>query len=79
MARAERAKRAFTANIKTSFLAHPARIRRQDVLAFDCNRSSTGSYRTFHKRLAAEGHELHCQIEDGLDKRPITEDTMRRL
>ena len=30
-------------------------------------------YRTFHKRFAAEGHDLHCQIEDDLDERPITE------
>ena len=30
-------------------------------------------FRTFHKRFAAESHELRCQIEDGLDKRPITE------
>ena len=30
-------------------------------------------FRVFHKRFAAEGHELHCQIEDGLDTRPVTE------
>ena len=30
-------------------------------------------FRVFYKRFAAEGHELRCQIEDGLDTRPVTE------
>ena len=30
-------------------------------------------YRVFHKRLAAESHELRCQIEDDLDDSPRTE------
>ena len=42
--------------------------RRQTVLI-----ATRDLYRTFHKRLAAEGHDLHCQIEDDLDQRPITE------
>ena len=63
----DRAKRAFTGNIKSSIFGTPAE-RRQSVLI-----ATRDLYRTFHKRLAAEGHDLHCQIEDGLDQRPITE------
>ena len=30
-------------------------------------------FRAFHKRLAAESHELRCRIEDDLDESPRTE------
>ena len=30
-------------------------------------------FRLTHQKFAAASHELRCQIEDGLDKRPITE------
>ena len=75
----DRAKRAFTGNIKSSIFGTPAERpqtvnygtpaeRRQSVLI-----ATRDLYRTFHKRLAAEGHDLNCQIEDDLDQCPITE------
>ena len=30
-------------------------------------------FRLFHKRLSAEGHQLHCEIEDGRDTRATAE------
>ena len=67
--------RAFTGNIKSSIFGRPCRT--PPIRAYRYNASDL--YRTFHKRLAAEGHDLHCQIErhcqieDDLDQCPITE------
>ena len=75
----DRAKRAFTGNIKSSIFGTPAERpqtvnygtpaeRRQSVLI-----AKRDLFRLFYKRFAAEGHELRCQIEDEHDTRPITE------
>ena len=63
----DRMKRAFIGNIQSQLFGNPA-ARRQAVLI-----EKRDLFRAFHKRFAAEAHDLHCQIEDDLDKRPITE------
>ena len=63
----DRIKRAFIGNIQSQLFGNPA-ARRKAVLI-----EKRDLFRTFHKRFAAESHELRCQIEDDLDKRPITE------
>ena len=45
-----------------------ARLRSMAVLT-----AKQDMMRLYHKRFAAEGHNLRCQMEDGLDNRAITE------
>ena len=63
----DRIKRAFIGNVQSQLFGNPA-ARRKTVLT-----EKRDLFRAFHKRLAAQAHELRCQMEDDLDNRPVTE------